>query len=773
MISNLLKGIVPVLFLLCGLTAYTQNNYGAIKGIITTSDGQPAPFITMRIEQLDKGSITNEKGAYLIRNIPAGPHTLKISAIGIINQEKEIFLTAGQTLIANFSIRENTSQLKEIIIKANYNKLRSSDDVAKLSLKNLENPQVYNVVTKDLLAEQVVTDVRQAFQNIPGATVATDPAGGINVMSRGFSTSVGARNGLPFVAVGRSSLDFINIENIEVLKGPAGTLFGNAVASYGGVVNMVTKKPFADFAGEIGYSTGSYGLQRVTADINTPLNKEKTVLFRATSALHKQLSFLTDGHTNRLSFNPSILYKASDRLSLSLDLETYSEDLNKIQYYSSLTALGIDNIKELPVKYNQSFFGNSFNAKASTTRTYGRAEYKISDQWTSVTDAAITNENIDHSYQGYLSFISPDSILREGGDFGPIRAIVTDLQHNLKGDFKIGRLRNRFVWGVDYVSFNQKRNSKGTLILDTIDITGNIEPVNEAEMVQAYARASENPGYNSQYKYQQLASYVSDVVDLTDNLFLLASVRFDRYMLEGAGGYNQNSWTPRFGIVYQPVKDHISLFGNYTSGFTNYGVASLPDGSVFVYKPSFARQWEGGIKINTLQNRLSGSVSYYTININDAPRSDPDGTPHQDGKQKSNGFEIDLRATPARGLSVTAGYGYNLNKYIKSDYAEGKLTAGSPKNVANIWASYKFGSNTVLQHMGIGAGVNYADRCYLDDGNTIILPSYAYVNSTIFYESSKWRLGAALNNISNKRYWNAYATPQTPRNITANVTFRF
>jgi len=765
MFGKFYSGIVMMLVMLC-CGAYAQNNNnGTIRGVVTTADGKPAPYITVGLERVGKGSVTNEKGVYTIKNIPPGNYTVKISAVGIDSQEREVNVAAGQTVTIDISITENLSQLKEIIVDGG--KIRASEDVAKIQLKNVENPQVYSVVTKELLKEQLVTDVRQAFQNVPGATVASDPAGGINVVSRGFSTSVGARNGLPFIAVGRSGLDFVNIENIEVLKGPSGTLFGNAISSYGGVVNLVTKKPFEEFRGEVGYSTGSYGLQRVTADVNAPLNADKTVLFRATTSLHKQLSFMTDGHTNTFSFNPSIIYKVSDRLKLSLDVEAYNEDLNKIQYFSSITALGIDNVKDIPIKYNQSFFGNSFNAKANTTRTYGRAEYKISGQWTSVTDVAVTNENIQHSYQGYLSFITPDSIQRVGGDFGPIRAVVTDIQHNLKGDFKIGRLRNRFVWGVDYVSFNQKRNSRGTTELDVIDINEPIQVVNGGDMEHAYANVT-GTGYNSDYKYQQAASYVSDVVNITDNLLALASVRFDRYMLAGEGGYNQNSWTPRFGLVYQPVKDQVSIFGNYTSGFTNNGIGTQPDGSSFIFKPSFAKQWEGGVKVGAFHNKLIGSISYYTININDAPRSDPDGTLHQDGKQQSKGIEVDIKANPVAGLSITAGYGYNQNTYVKSDFNEGKQVSGSPRNVANLWVSYRF-----LQHLGVGAGVNYADKAYLDEANTVTLPSYTYVNATVFYDASQWRLGIAVHNISDTHYWNAFATPQAPRNITGNITYRF
>lgn len=82
------------------------------------------------------------------------------------------------------------------------------------------------------------------------------------------------------------------MERIEVIKGPFGTLFGSTSSSFGGVVNLVTKKPFETTATEdVSYTTGSFGLNRLTTDINTPLNKDKTALFRLMSLLIRKRAF--------------------------------------------------------------------------------------------------------------------------------------------------------------------------------------------------------------------------------------------------------------------------------------------------------------------------------------------------------------------------------------------------------------------------------------------------------------------------------------------------
>jgi iron complex outermembrane receptor protein len=117
-----------------------------------------------------------------------------------------------------------------------------------MPLKNIENPQVYSTVSSQLLKEQVVTNYEDALKNVPGIfklweTTGRGGDGGAYYSLRGFEAQSTIINGMPGLTNG--SLDPANIEKIEVIKGPSGTLFGSTIVSYGGLINTVTKKPRA------------------------------------------------------------------------------------------------------------------------------------------------------------------------------------------------------------------------------------------------------------------------------------------------------------------------------------------------------------------------------------------------------------------------------------------------------------------------------------------------------------------------------------------------
>lgn len=362
--------------------------------------------------------------------------------------------------------------MEDVVVNAGqYNyQTDHSLDVAKMPLKNIDNPQVYSVVTKELLQDQFNTNITQALNNVPGAVASTDRAGGVSITVRGFTSEPSARNGLPFIAAGRSSLDPVNIERIEVLKGPTATLFGNAITSYGGAVNLVTKKPFEDFKGEVSYSMGSWSLNRVTTDINTPLNAEKTALLRVNAVANKQNSYMSAGHMNRYAFDPSLLLKVNDRLTLSFDLELYREDGNRVPYlrFDSLVMNnGVKNVSDLPIGYRTALYADNFNAIVNTQRAYFQASYEISKNWTSLTNLSVNNENVI-SYQGYPTFYNIDSINRSVSLYG-VATTNFDIQHNLQGDFTIGGIRNRFVWGLDYL-YSKSDMTYSSGIIDGINI---------------------------------------------------------------------------------------------------------------------------------------------------------------------------------------------------------------------------------------------------------------------------------------------------------------
>ena len=212
------------------------------------------------------------------------------------------------------------------------------------------------------------------------------------------------------------------------------------------------------------------------------------------------------------------------------------------------------------------------------------------------------------------------------------------------------------------------------------------------------------------------------------------------------------------------------------NGFNNVApAASAPNGEIKVFKPQQANQYEGGIKMDLFDGKLSGTLSYYNIKISNATYTDPSNAAYtiQDGTQRSKGFEADLTASPLKGLNIVASYGYNENKYIQSSTSlKGKYVTYAPKNIGNLWISYRMSGHT-LKGFGLGAGGNAISDSWFNATNTFVLPGYTLWNAAIFYDQPKYNLSFKVNNISNEQYWNISGTAQMPRNIALSVSFKF
>ena len=753
-------------------SAQAQNT-ASISGTVKTADGKPLEGVTVSVTELKVSTSTNDRGEFRIKRLPAGTHKITAKYLSLQSDAKQVTVAAGQNTQVDFVMVETLQQLEEVSISSGRSKTiasKRSDYIARMPLKNLENPQVYTVISKELLKEQVSIDIVNAVQNTPGAVAYTFPAGGVGIAFRGFVSGVNARNGMETTA-SRSSLDISNVERIEVLKGPSGTLFGAAVSSFGGVVNLVTKKPFDSTGVEVSYTAGSYNLNRLTADVNTPLNKDKTVLFRVNLAASKEASFLSYGFNNTYTIAPSLIYKSSDKLTFHFDAELFNAKGTRRTYNTYAAASGLRTPAELQLDYTTSMFHDDNNGKTSASKFFAQAEYVISDSWKSTTLFSFVGEDVDYSYQSYANWLSPTRAIRQVGMWGPISNNFTNLQQNFNGKFSTGGIKHNFLGGLNYRYYDGSRRAGGNVVtLDTINVTSNFAPIRR-KAVDAIM-----PLYTTAIADQQtLSAYASDVISFTDRLSAMLSLRVERFERKKVGnteGYKQTALSPKLGLVYLVVKDKVSLFANYMNGFQNLAPVTQPDGSVLALDPVFAKQYEGGVKAELIDKRLSMTASYYNIDIDNATRTEANFTV-QDGKQRSKGVDIELIGNPVAGLSLVAGYAYNDNRIIKSSNPaiEGNKATTSPENVANFWATYTLQNR--LKGLGLGFGVNYADKNYFTADNTFYMPSYTIYSGTVFYDQSKWRLGVKLNNISSKKYWDIGGNSQAPRNVMASLSFRF
>lgn len=757
------------IFLIVSVRAIAQT--GTIKGTVTTSDGKPAEFVNIILEKTARGAVVNEAGHYTINKVSAGTYTLTASFTGLVAQKSTVTVAAGETSSVNFTLAEDDRQLQEVVIRDDSRLMnKETEYVARMPLKNLENPQVYSVVGKDLMKEQVMTDIKDVFRAAAGVAPTEYVTGSFAVTFRGFTNFDYARNGMA-TSVYRSGTEIANLERIELIKGPSGTLFGSQVSTFGGAMNLVTKKPYAGFGGEVAYSMGSFDLSRATVDVNTPLNKEKTVLLRFNAVNHQQNSSNEYGKNKRYVIAPSLSYQASDRLSFLFDFEYFKSNATRPAY----TLLFADEVpfksaKDIPLGFKKSFFQNDLLSDAEATKYFGQAKYQISKNWTSTTGISHVNEFLNNSYQPYVNWISADTAVTSIRHFGPRERTYANVQQNFNGSFNTGRFHHNILIGASY-EYNDETVTYRIVPLDKINVT---QPFEKAGLsrINSILAAPSTPASHDAYGGNAFGLYVSDVINWTDRLSTMLSLRYNRFEQTYEGGFVQPSLSPKLGIVYQVVKDQVSLFGNFMNGFQNQGPVEQPNGGLFKPKPVFANQLEGGLKAELPGNKLGGSISYYHISIDNALRTDDAQYSFQDGQQVSKGVEVELTANPLTGLSIVAGYGFNENKFIKADVYEGKFQTQAPQNIVNYWLSYRLPFQN-LKGIGLGFGGNYVSDSYLNSSNTYTIPAYHTINATAFYQKEKWKLGFKLNNITDVKYWDSVGNPQFSRNFVANFSFKF
>ena len=791
------------------ITIQTSGAKGSIKGNVKTKDGKPAEFVTVGIKGL-KSAQVDARGNYLLKDLEAGTYTLTASFIGLGVQQKQVTVIAGQTISVDFVLVESNEQLEEVVVNGgstNKFSVKKTTTAAKMPLGNLENPQIYTTIPKTLLTEQMVTEFSMSLKNSPGVYKIQGSRGinsdGASAYSmRGFRTEAALMDGLPSQTNGE--VEPANIERVELIKGPSGTLYGGAVVSFGGLINIVTKKPVDTLGGELNYTTGSYGLNRVSADVYGPVNRDKKLLFRMNAAYQNQNSFQDAGFRKSIFAAPAFEYRVNEKLNMSLNASFYQMEgtspssifLNRVRGFIATTP------KELNYDWKRSFTSNDITMKNPTVNVRGQITYKISEQWTSQTIYSSNTRKSDGFYQyQFVRGAASDELLERNISLQNSVNTATDLQQNFMGDFKLFGLRNRMVAGIDYLNQTINNNNSPNVVFDNTNAVtpdANYVKISRTAVEAKLAASTGLPTKNSM-KSNIYSAYASDVLNVTDRLMAMLSLRVDRFQNRGtynqataklldSSSFTQTSVSPKLGLVYQVLKDKVSLFGNYMNGFSYVAPVTQPKGSNAsgTFKPQQANQFELGAKMNLFEGKLSFTASVYDIEVKDMTRSEEvnvAGTNYmitvQNGTQKSKGLELELIANPFEGLNIIAGYSYNDSKLVKSTVAlEGRRPASAgPATLINSWISYAIPHGD-LKGLGLGTGINYIGEHKTSNSaitGVFTLPSYIMATATVFYDKPQYRLGVKVDNLADEKYFagQGVLTAQMPRTIAASLTFKF
>lgn len=653
----------------------------------------------------------------------------------------------------------------------------SSEQAARMPLRNLENPQAYSVVTAEAIAKKGATTFADAIRTVPGI-VSEGYQPGVRAWPqlRGFTDQAFFRNGKMLGSWTEN--DIANVERIEVLKGPSGALFGgHGRASYGGIVNRVTKTPQPGFGGEAQLVAGEDGYNRATIDLNVPVDEAGAVLSRVNAAYRKEDSFQDYGGAESYFFAPVLTYQASDRLKLLVEGEFFKVDAAVPAHWAPTA--GVGNFDQLNFLRKRSFLTDEIASHHRTTYFNADAEYAIDAHWKSTTSYAFSHS--DYDYQNLMSGIDlvRDSVDRMAGRY-VYDIDFTNIQQNFNGDFRVGPVRNRVVLGLDYLR-DAERYSGLSVPLASFPVSGIAPYVSYPDYLAALAG---KPSWAGGALDERYSAYVSDVVSPLPVLHLMASARYEYAVMSSPSpsipdaddpdfSYEQGAWTPKLGIVYEILPGGLSVFANFM-GSTRNENRLLVDSNVSVKaKPERATQYEGGLKADLFGGRLGGTASVFDITVSDKIRPNParPGFSLQDGTQVHRGLELDLYALPVRGLELTAGYAW-LDATFENGSNAGKQVSAAPEHSVKYWAAYTLPGGPA-EGLGIGVGGDFRSDAFYDDANTIVVPGVHLVNASVSFSRPGYRLAVQVDNVADTDHWGVAGSLQPGRTVKTSATLRF
>ncbi|AFZ28786.1 TonB-dependent siderophore receptor [Gloeocapsa sp. PCC 7428] len=635
-------------------------------------------------------------------------------------------------------------------------------------------PFSIQIVPQQVLREQQVQRLNDALRNVAGVQAEQSPRSVFEVPRirgfGGFDSFNIVTNGLQDGNAG-AQVGVGNIERVEVLKGPAAVLFSQG--GPGGTVNIVTKQPLSTPFYNVEASVGSFDTYSGLIDLSGPLDAANNVLYRFNTYGYRTDTFVDFFEIERYGFAPTISLRLDDNTDLTLEAEyNYFEQPNDRGLPARGTVLPNPN-GELPISR---FLGEPSIDYVSprTTRLGYSLEHRLNENW------QIRNNFRVSLLRQPQNSVNP-SFLQEDDRTLERSLIIADQQDvntyvlnaDMTGNFNTGSIDHQLLIGFDlYTSNTTSRFIERSL--SPIDIFNPVySPSNVGEVIAEYPLS----GLNT----DQYGIYVQDQITLFDNLKLLLGGRFDwveqRTKEEGelTGSQSDDAFSPRVGIVYQPIQP-ISLYASYSRSFKQVTGSGLDNR---LFEPERGTQYEVGTKVE-LSDRIAATLAYFNItraNILTADPVDPDFS-IQVGEQQSQGIEFDITGEIVPGWNIIAGYAYT-NAEITEDntYEVGNQINNVPNHAFNIWTTYEIQQGS-LQGLGFGLGLFYVSEREGDLDNSFSLPSYFRTDAALFYNRGQFRVALNVRNLFDIRYFETAegdlrVFPGEPLTLLGSVSWQF
>ena len=733
------------------VTSRADAQMGTIKGVVKDSLGAPLEFVNVGLRETKLGAYTDNKGAFALTDVPVGTYELVISHVGYRVFNQKVTVENGQIAEIRATLFSSAFTLQRIEVLA----VNEKPSV-------LRGPVALEDVPRNIrvFSENEVQKIRpQGLEEI--VTLAPNvafggPADGRehSFLVRGFDAPL-LRDGFNVDNFGGAmDPETFGQESTEVLKGPDSIQYGQS--DPGGLINMVSKRPTIEPFRRIELQGGSFGSAETRIDMSGPVGQSKKVTYRLPGIYRYGEHWRNyDTKKTRLFLGPSLRWRMSERTKLTVFLEV-TRDNGPADFGTAINNNGeliapVERVNNHPtdtLERNQLIVGHDF-------------EHFLSDNW------AVGNRfrYLDTNYR-FSSLWLPAFYDESTGDYTrfPARQKQDNkqmaAQFTLAGDVKLGSNANRFLLGVDL----RRQEAEGISAWDPsqASIINFLNP-DYSELPLSDAQLPWNPDFLWNSDVVATGIFLQDHFSITEDLILSAGLRYDHVNNKGQlydqvtntpGDQKDKAWTPQAGLVWH-ASGQVSLYGNYSESFLP---STAQDINGDPLDPEVGEGLELGMRIQPEDSRFQISASAFQVakeNIATADPNDPKfpfGASIATGRQRSRGLELELNGNLAPGLQAIAGLGFVRTKVLEGNTdVEGNAFIRVPEVTADLWATYELPEGA-WRGLGLGAGINYVSRRWVNNDNTISIDPHTLLNASLYYSRNGWRFDMVLHNLTNQKY---------------------
>ncbi|HWU99348.1 MAG TPA: TonB-dependent siderophore receptor [Oxalicibacterium sp.] len=636
-------------------------------------------------------------------------------------------------------------------------------------------PQTVNVITQELMRDKGVRSMEDAVKSVPGVSLVHGDGQRDQVFIRGFNSL-----GDQFIDGIRDDAmyfrDMSNIEQIEVVKGPASVLYGRG--SSGGMINRITKKPGIDKS-EASLEVGSWNQRRGEFDIARNV-KDSNVSFRMTGAIERADSFRDQQFLEREAFAPSVMFNISSDTSLLLQAE-YLHD-------KRVTDFGIPSFNGRPIKVDPSTYYGSANARDADTAEATVAagsmtlDHRFNGEWSIRNAFRYYQYELDR-FNVVPGAVTANAAFPSGYQVARTRGGIARDEHGffnqteLTQNTTLGGMTHQILYGVEF----------GVQDRTQLNRSGSAAPVDAFHPNAASGSTTNltvNPGSSNSGSSTVAGAYVQDLISLSDKWKALFGIRYDSFKQEvnvaAIPDRTDTAWSPRAGVVYQPTTTqsyYASVSKSFQPSAENF---NLTAGNA-IFDPQETTSKEIGTKLDLFDGKASATASLFNLERTNITTTDPFGITTAVGTQRTNGLELTFAGDLSDGWRISTGYAYLDAKVSKSNTVtagiavEGKKATVTPEHSANVWLT-----KALTPAWTAGAGINYVGDRFADPTNTVTLPSYTTMDAMVSYKIKGVDLQLNIYNLFDKEYIASAHSglansllPGTPRSAMLTARYAF